>query len=193
MSLVPPKRRSAADIAPNGKPIAIKFDGNRFAGGLDSNRLMKDVSVYHMVQSKLNLNEVLFFGDSIGSLVIKLLYIRHFFHINLLYECLRKVFIGVLADPSNIDFEPILLCLDADDFQSWMVSDEEPDGFSWSRCNWQDFFKQAGHADTADQVSLFVDQADFGKGIEKFLVYASSLDDDGKDKLFRIFYPDGIF
>ena len=66
-SIAPPKRRSADDLAPNGKPIAIKYDGSRFIGRLDSNRLMKGVSVYHIAQSKQNLNEVLFFGDSIGN------------------------------------------------------------------------------------------------------------------------------
>jgi len=64
------KRRSAADLSPDGKPISIKYDGSHFIGRLVSNHLLKNVSCYHIAQSKINLDEVLFFGDSIGNEVL---------------------------------------------------------------------------------------------------------------------------
>lgn len=67
-------RRNRNDVSPDGKAITIDYDGSKFIGRFNSTRILKDVGVYHIIQSKENLDEVLFFGDYIGLLVRHVLY-----------------------------------------------------------------------------------------------------------------------
>ena len=64
-----PKRRNRYDVLPDGEEIAVNFDGSKFIGRCNSSRILKDVGIYHIIQDRDNLDQVLFFGDYIGLLV----------------------------------------------------------------------------------------------------------------------------
>jgi len=61
-----PKRRDRNDVSPEGVEITVQFNGSKFIGRFNSSRILNGVGIYHIIQDKENLDNVLFFGDYIG-------------------------------------------------------------------------------------------------------------------------------
>ena len=97
---------------------------------------------------------------------------------------------AALADPSDLEYEPQLLCLDLQAWDAWRnagssVSGPEDRG-SWSRCTLQDFFNQSGQPDPADQLTCFTNLDDFITQMELFSKFALALEKGEKESLFGI-------
>jgi len=88
-----PKRRSRSDVSPDGVEISINYDGSRFIGRFNSTRILKNAGIYHVIQDKENLDNVLFFGDYIGLLVSLFILVSY----SNIYSFRKKKQIGIYS------------------------------------------------------------------------------------------------
>jgi len=95
-----------------------------------------------------------------------------------------------LADPTDLEYEPLLLCIDLQAWEDWLKAGTPISGpsdrGSWCRCSLHDFFNQSGQPDTADQLTLFSDPDDFVEKIALFSNFALAMEQSDKESLFGI-------